>query len=384
MDEKKRILEVSVADITHNLNVIRKRVGPYTRILPMIKANGYGTDATHLARIYQRLGVDILGVADVNEAISLREQGIKSSLLICQSSIDEYPEAIKVRAEVTVTDKEQVSTLNTLSQSYGHSTAVHLKINSGMNRYGCQPEQALSLAQQISSASHLKLAGLMTHLATADDPHEDQFTSEQINCFNLCISSLKKANITPQWYHAANSAGIFRHNFSKCNMVRPGGACLGASSIALCPEGDELRQALTLWTRITSINECRYGDSISYGRKYRVKQPCARIATFSMGYADGIPWHCSNRGYVLIRGHSAPLVGSICMDTTLADVSDIPDVAVGDRVTILGRSPEGPCISLSELANIWKTHPYQIMVGFGHRIHRQFIYEDIDDQKCKD
>lgn len=342
--------------------------------MPIIKANGYGTHALSLARTYLECGIDIMGLAYVDEAVELREAGIECALLVCQSSIEEYPLAVKHGLELAVMSNEHIEALNKMSQEKQQLTKAHLKVNTGLNRFGCPTEEALALAQKIHRASHLQFEGVMTHFASADDPYEQDFTLEQVRLFDRVISQLESAGIAPPWKHASNSAALLRYSLPQYNLIRPGIACLGVTPSAACQELCDLQPAIHLRARIIHINTCNQGDSISYGRSYRISSPQARIAAIPLGYADGIHWNYRNRGLVLIHGRQAPIVGNICMDTLLVDVSSVPQAKVGDYVTLIGTEPSsGESRRLLEAAADWGSIPHELLACLGPRIHRVFI-----------
>lgn len=365
-----RQLLVSLDAVEHNLATLSSRLPADTRLMPMVKANGYGTDICQMATTAFDWGADIVGVAYVSEAQQLRDYGITGDIFICQPNADEFPQAVDLGVHMAVMSASQIDALNTEAAKQERSITVHLKINSGLNRFGCAAEDALELAQMIDAAPQLHFDGVMTHFASADDPYEDSFTLQQVATFDRCIAELEKQGLSPKWRHAANSAGILRFQLPQYNMARPGIACLGIPPSAAAQGIADLKVATELHTRIVHINLCHPGDTVSYARSYRCSRPLERIAAIPVGYADGIHWSYRNKGYVLIGNSKAPLVGNICMDSCLIDITNIPHAQVGDTVTIIGND-----LPPTQLANQWGTIPYQILVGLGARIHRKFIKE---------
>jgi alanine racemase/UDP-N-acetylmuramoyl-tripeptide--D-alanyl-D-alanine ligase len=253
---------------------------------------------------------------------------------------------------------------------------VHLHINTGMGRFGCRPEEALSLAREIRSYPSLELEGLMTHFACADDPQEDAFTWQQIACFDHVIQELREQGITVKWTHAANSSGVLRFSLPQYNMVRMGLATYGLYASEASRQALDLRLALSLTSRIVGINICIEGETISYGRRYRIAQGTQKIAVLPIGYFDGLHRNYSGKAHVLIRGQPAPMVGNICMDYMMVDVTHIPRAAVGDQVLIFGEDEYGYYLSPEELASRGDSIVHELMTCLGPRIQRVFVYEE--------
>ena len=363
-----RQLTVSLSAVEQNLAALHSRLPSGTRLMPMIKANGYGTGALELAQCLAELGVDLMGVAFVQEALTLRAQGFQGDLFVCQPNGDEFPYALDAGLQLAMMSIKQVDELEQLCSEKGVRATVHLKVNTGLNRFGCAPDTALCIARAIAQSPHLQLDGIMTHFACADDPAEDAFTLAQVACFDQVIAEIEAHGIPLPWRHAANSAGIQRFELPQYNMARPGISLMGVPPSASDLPQTPLRLAPRLESAIVHINQCEPGDSISYARSYTCRRPCERIAAIPIGYADGIQWGFRNKGSFLVRGKEAPLVGNICMDTTLIDITHIPEAELGDPVLLFG-SEHPPTL----LAEQWGTIPYQLLVALGPRITRKFV-----------
>jgi alanine racemase/UDP-N-acetylmuramoyl-tripeptide--D-alanyl-D-alanine ligase len=249
-----------------------------------------------------------------------------------------------------------------------------------MSRFGCRPEKALELAQTISSYPWLYLEGIMTHFACADNPLEDPFTLSQAAQFKQMIQLIENQGIVIPWKHAANSSGAIRFDFPEFNMIRVGLAVYGLYSSAATKQALELRLAVSLVSRIVGINECKKGETISYGRHYTVTQECQKIAVLPIGYFDGLHRNYSGKGYVMIRSHKAPMVGKICMDFMMVDVTNIPHVSVGDPVLIFGEDEYGHYIAPEDLATLGDSIVYELITCLGPRIQRIFVHEETHHQ----
>lgn len=367
---------INFAAVRSNLLAIKKKLPPSTRIMTIIKALAYGTDDIRMAKFLASCGIDILGVSYVDEAVSLKREGIKQAIFSINAAPYEAVKVVKWDLEVGVSDLELIQALEKEASLQNKIVKVHLHINTGMGRFGCRPEEALKLAQTIKISSHLELEGILTHFACAEDPHEDTFTYSQIDCFDRTIAELKSHGIEAKWIHAANSSGAIRFHLPQYNMVRTGLATYGLYSSEATRESLDLRLALSLTSRIVGINICKKGETVSYGRSYVVERDTQKIAVLPIGYFDGLHRNYSGKAYVIIRGRKAPMVGKICMDYMMVDVTDIPEVAVGDKVLIFGEDEFGQYVSPEDLAMSGNSIIHELITCLGPRIQRIFIYEE--------
>lgn len=368
---------INLAVVAANIAAVRKLLPPKNRIMAMVKGLSYGTEAYRMAQHLSTCGVDILGVSYVDEGVALKRSGIKQCIFAIQSAPYEAAKAVKWDIEVGLSDKIGIETVAHEAAKQNKKIKVHLNVNTGMGRLGCRPEEALSLAQLITSFPSLILEGLFTHFACAEDPSQDAFTYEQVACFENCISELSANGIEVPWKHVANSPGALRFYLPQFNMVRIGLCIYGLYPSHACREKVELKLALALLTRIIGINHCQSGENISYGRNYTVKGEKQRIAVLPIGYFDGLHRHYSGKGYVIVRGKKAPMVGNICMDFMMVDVSEIPNAAIGDRVLIFGQDEYGNSLLPEELASWGNSIVNELVCTMGPRIQRVFIHEDI-------
>lgn len=367
---------INLAAIKNNLTLLRKHLPKATRVMVMVKALAYGTNDIQVSKFLAKNGVDILGVSYVDEAVALKRSGVIQSIFSINAAPYEVAKVVKWDLEVGVSDRDLILALAHEAARYQKRIKVHLHINTGMGRFGCRPEEALALAQLIASDSSLEFEGIMTHFACAEDPQQDSFTQHQIKEFDKAIAEIEDFGIFPKWKHAANSSAALRFHLPQYNMVRPGLAIYGLYGSAETKKQLDLTLAVSLTSRIVGINICKKGDSISYGRKYQVKRDMQKIAVLPIGYFDGLHRHYSEKAHVMIHGQLAPMVGNICMDNVMVDVTDIPSVQVGDKVLIFGEDEYGYYLSPEDLALSGNSIVHELMTCLGPRIPRIFMYEE--------
>lgn len=369
--------------ISHNYHTIKKSQKKPMRMMPMIKAMAYGANDLEMARFFSSIGVDIFGVAYADEGARLRKSGIDQAIFVTYSAPFEAHTIAKWQLEVGACDIDCIQAFNQAAVKENVITPVHLIVNTGMNRFGCRPKDALYLAQTIKSLPALKLEGLMTHFATADDPDEDTFTKEQVSQFEKVIWELKKEGITVPFYHAANSSAALRFHVKECNMIRVGLALYGSflsmplsSSLPLIP-------AVSLVTRLSAINYPKRGDTIGYGRRYHVQKQNMPIGVIPVGYHDGIARTYSERGYVLVQGKKAPIIGNICMDHMTIDLSHIPNAKVGDQVVIFGKDSFNNYLLPETFAALGGTIAHELLSTISTRITRIYCQKSKNITKDK-
>jgi Alr-MurF fusion protein len=372
---------INLAAIRDNIATIRNRIAPRTRVMVIVKALAYGTDAVRMSKFLATCGIDILGVSYVDEGVVLKRAGVTQTIFVINAATYEAAKVVKWNLEVGVSDKTLIEALASEASRQNKVIKVHLHVDTGMSRFGCRPEEALALAKLVLDCPSLKLEGVMTHFASADNPHDDPFTNEQVRCFENVIAELKENSIEPTWIHASNSSGVTRFQFTQFNMVRIGLAVFGLYSSEASRKSLELRMALSLISRIVGINICKAGETISYGRSYRVNRDQQKIAVLPIGYFDGLHRNYSGKGHVIIRGFKAPMVGKICMDFMMVDVTDIPNVTVGDSVLIFGEDEYGHYLSPEDLANRGDSIVHELITCLGPRIQRIFVHEEAQMRK---
>lgn len=372
---------INLAAINSNIEIIKKKLPLNTRLMVIVKALAYGTDDVRMARFLTSCGVDILGVSYVEEGAALKRAGVDSAIFVINAGVYEAAKVVKWDLQVGVSEEGLIKSLEKEAQLANRRIKLHLHVNTGMSRLGCRPEEALDLAKMIMQSSHLELEGIMTHFSSSEDPAEDAFTKTQVDIFCGVISQLAAHQIHPKWKHAANSSAALRFDFQQFNMARIGLAVYGLHASKETQKKVELRLAFSLLSRIVGINTCKRGESVSYGRSYRVSKEEQRFAVLPMGYFDGLHRNYSGKGHVVIRGQKAPMVGNITMDYMMVDVTDIPHAAIGDPVLLFGEDEYGHHVSPEDFAFTVDSIPHEIITCLGPRIQRIFVYEETHEKK---
>lgn len=370
---------INLDAVSSNIKRLRSRLPPKTRVMAIVKAFAYGTGELELAKFLSSCAVDILGVSYVDEAVALRAAAVSQAIFVINAAPYEAAKVAKWGFEVGVSDKAMIDALENEGKKQGVKIKVHLHVDTGMGRFGCRPEDALDLARMIVRTSSLEFEGIMTHFAAADTPAEDPFTLEQAAQFDAIIQALASDGIQVKWHHASNSSAAVRFKFSQYNMVRIGLALYGLQASEEAAKSLDLQLALSLTSRIVGINICKAGETVSYGRSYKVTGPVQRIAILPLGYFDGLHRNYSNKGSVMIRGERAPIVGKICMDFMMVDITNIPSAIVGDPVLIFGKDEYGQSLPAGEFASQGDSIVHELITCLGPRIQRVFVHEEKDE-----
>ena len=359
------VAEISLSALRHNFLEVVRHVGTCA-ILAVVKANAYGHGAVRVSLALVEAGARRFGVATVAEGITLRDAGITTPILVLAGlAPEEVPRLVDYGLTPVLPDREAVETLARLAAGRATPLPVHLKIDTGMGRLGLAPQEARTLLRDWPSV--LQLEGLMSHLAFADTGDIDA-TEKQLARFRELLDWVKRAEIPVPIAHVAGTAGILRHPSSHFDMVRPGLMLYGYAP-GNFPAG-ELQPALTWKARIAQVKRVPRGQMISYGGTFVATRPTT-VAVLSVGYADGYSRAFSNRGHVLIKGHLVPIVGRVCMDLTMVDVTDVPSVRTGDEAILLGE--QGAVrISADDLALQLGTISYEVLSQIGPRVVRVY------------
>lgn len=375
--------EISLGAITHNLRVIRRRVGRKRKVLAVVKANAYGLGAVAISRALAKAGTDWFGVTCTSEGAELREAGIRQPILILTGFWPgEERQLLRYNLTPTVTRVEQVGALERAAVRFrarGRRTKVsfHLKVDTGMNRMGISLEDLPRFIPALADCPHLELGGTFTHFASADNFTSEQ-TEQQEKLFTQALGKLRAAGISPGLVHLANSGAICSRPSTWADMVRAGAVIYGYHQSFEPPERKAevvatmaLRPCLSLRTRIISLRQVPEGQAVGYGARFITQRP-SRIAVLAAGYADGIVRHRTNRGCVLLHGQRAPLVGTISMDLTMVDATDVPRAALGDVVTIYGKDGSA-AIQPSDVAAELGTVTSDLLCSLGQRVRRFYL-----------
>jgi alanine racemase len=370
--------------LRQNFRTVQKHVGAKVMVCAVVKADAYGHGAVECSRALETEGARWLGVTSLDEAIPLREAGVRANILLMTGFWrGEETEIVRLHLTPTVWEPWHIESLDRAAEALGVAPhPVHLKVDSGMGRLGVSVDQLPGLLGTLKAASHLVLEGLSTHLASSEIM-DDPSVAEQERSFDVARRMVGEAGMEPEFVHMANTAAVIsrRETWSYTNvnnMVRPGVALYGYylpfQRAGREVSGGTLRlpvkPILTWKTRILSLRDFAANQPLGYGATYVTKAP-AHVAVLPVGYADGYNRQLSNRGRVIVREHYAPIVGRISMDLTLVDVTGIPGIAVGDEVILLGAS-EGLSVDALEHAELANSTPYEILCNISKRVPRRY------------
>lgn len=364
--------EIYLDRLISNYKVTQKRANK-AAIMAAIKADAYGHGAVEVARILEAEGVHMFGVASVEEGVELRQAGIVSKILVLSPILYSQIDAIiEYDLIPTVSEMKFFNILAKKAKKLKQPMLVHVEIDSGMTRTGISYDNAVEAISKIERSPSIKIEGLFSHFPLADG--DGAFTRKQIREFRQLIKKLRKRKIGPPYFHLANSSGIFKHKDSHFNLVRPGISLYGLAASPQIRYSRILAPVMVLKSKVVNVRTVRRNTPVSYGHTYRTKKQ-SKIATVSIGYGDGYPRVLSNIGEVLIKGKRAPIIGTVCMDLTMVDVTGIKGVAVGDVVTLIGKDGSEE-ITAEECAQRSHTIVYEITSGIGPRVARVFKYNN--------
>lgn len=362
---------VNIAALAHNISCINRYLSRGCGILAIVKANAYGHGAVETARALSRYGIERFAVASLDEGIALRQAGLSTSIVVLGALFEEQlPDLIAHHLTPVVSDRRILPALAKAAHSLTTPYPIHLKVETGMGRLGFSPDELLSLFDNPLLRSPLKVEGLMTHLADADGA-DSAFTERQLGVFRTVLSQTQRCGVTIPLVHAANSAAIMRFPDAHFSLVRPGIMLYGYHTLPATVPAPDLRPVLSLRTTIAQLRNIPPGGTVSYNATFVAARP-TRIAVLPIGYADGYSRQLSHRGSVLIQGHRAPIVGLVCMDMIMVDVTDLPPVQVGETVILIGQQGQ-ESIWANEVAGWIGTIPYEVLCGIGSRVPR--LYE---------
>ncbi len=365
--------EIDLDALVHNFRVIRERVSSDVKILAAVKANAYGHGAVECSRRLEKEGVDWFGVALPEEGVELRDAGITRQIL-CMGGIWQGQERLCLEQNLTpvIYRLDTLETLDRAAADAQKSINVHVKIDTGMGRLGVRAEDVPQFSDALQQFKNIRVDGLMTHLASADDEAQTEFTHSQFKKFSDAVATFRERGFAPTYIHAANSAGLFGFADPCGNLVRPGGTLYGFARDVLPPniEAPQLRPVMSLHSRIMLLKRVPKGERLGYGGTFETQRD-SLIATIPIGYDDGYRRAFSNKGRVIVRGQFAPVVGRVSMDLTLIDATDVSNVALDDRVTLLG-SDGGCSIAAEDLGELAETISYEITCGISARVPRKY------------
>jgi len=360
---------IDLEAFVHNVRLAVRLAGPDRRVLAVVKADAYGHGAVRAAQAALAAGAAKLGVATPGEVRSLRAAGIAAPvLLLSEVSPDRAAEMTRLGCSLTLYTLAYAEALEREARHVGRRVSVHLKVDTGMGRIGISPADALPFVARLRDFPHLVLEGIMTHPSEAER-RDSPVTAGQLATFQALCGAVEAIAGPVRWRHIANSALLLLGDPAG-NLVRPGIMLYGAAPAPDFPGAGDLRPVMCLATAVAFLKRVPAGTPLSYGGTFTTRRE-SLIATLPVGYADGYRRAFSNRAEVLVRGRRAPVVGTVCMDLCLADVTGIPGVVVGDEVVLLG-SQGGERVTADELASHAGTISYEIFCGIGPRVPRVY------------
>ncbi|MCF8280298.1 MAG: bifunctional UDP-N-acetylmuramoyl-tripeptide:D-alanyl-D-alanine ligase/alanine racemase [Bacteroidales bacterium] len=376
----KTVLEVNLGALLNNLRVYQSQLGPGTKMMVMVKAGAYGSGSTEVAKLLEFQNVDYLGVAYADEGVALRKAGIQLPIMVMNPEEATFEALVRYRLEPEVYSLGLLRNFQGFLENHFHQKSekeiapaqpIHLKFDTGMHRLGFEEqdlEALLKLLKPSSDAPFFTVKTIFSHLAASEAPAHDEFTREQFARFKKMYDHLAEGLGYQPMRHILNSGGIVRFPEQQLEMVRLGIGLYGVDSSGLLQ--DRLQTVNTLKATISQIKTVAVGETVGYGRLGKAQRPM-RIATLSLGYADGLLRRAGNGQFsVLINGHRAPIIGNVCMDMTMADVTDIPDAVEGDASVIFGKE-----LPVQELAASLGTIPYEIFTTISERVKRVYVQE---------
>lgn len=362
------VLEINLNALENNFRYYREKAGPGVKVMAMVKAQGYGSGSLEIAHQLQLSGADYLAVAYTDEGIDLRRRGISLPIMVMNAQRDSLAECIEFQLEPAVYDFDLLSFLqNTLNETGHTSASIHLEFDTGMHRLGFESSDISQLLTTLHADSRLNVASVFSHLAAADEARHDDYTLQQVKTFLDIKAGMLEGLDQPPLFHILNTAGIERFPQHAFDMVRPGIGLYGIQATE--DPNSRLEPVASLKARISQIRELETGETVGYSRK-GVLDRKSRVAVISVGYADGFRRNLSNGiGWVWINGFQAPVLGNVCMDMTMVDVSDIP-CKEGDTVEVFGKN-----LPIETLARQAGTIPYEIITGISSRVNRVYWRE---------
>lgn len=364
-------VEIDLDRLKENFRKVKGWVGPDKRILVAVKADAYGHSSVAVSSALAAEGVSALGVASLEEAIEIKRGGAEVPVLILSpSSFVEVPEIVAEGFTSTVSNIEYARKLSVVARALNKKMKVHVEVDTGMGRTGVNYSGAADFMRQIRELEFIQVEGIFTHFANAEES-DKTFALEQLKRFTQVLEDLKARSLEVPLVHAANSASLLDMKESHFNMVRPGLVIYGMYPSQWVKRQIDVEPVMTFKARVAHLNSIPRGGTVSYGRTYTALKDCT-VAVVSVGYGDGYSRALSNKGEVLIRGKRFSIVGVVCMDLTMVDVTGHPEIRVGDEVILMGKSGEEE-ITADELARLSGTISYDVTCSVGPRVPRLFI-----------
>ena len=353
------IAYIKTKNLEKNYSLLLDKYAENKKIIAIVKANAYGHGAIEISNFLENKNISYLGVANLDEALELKKNRSNSKILIMGSiTNEEILKAIELKIEFTIYDFSQIKFLNKIRNI---KINFHIKIDTGMNRLGLSKDEIAEAANIFSNNKNFVMKGIYTHFAEADKKRS-AFTKKQISIFKDSVKYFKKSISTIEFIHASNSSGIINYEDDFFNTIRPGLFIYGLSN------EKNLKPVMSLMTKVIKIRELSRGDSVSYGRTFIAKRKM-KIAVVPLGYADGLPRSLSNKGYLFCKGNKCKIVGRVCMDLTMIDVTNIKNIRIGSNITIFDDKNQ----TATDIAKMIQTIPYDIVCGISKRVTRLHI-----------
>jgi len=361
--------EVDLRALEFNYRQIQKRIPKGVKLLAVVKADAYGHGAIPVSLKLEKLGVEYLGVAIPEEGMELRKGGVKTPILILGGIFGrEVDQIFRFRLTPVIFRKDSLRLLSREAERRRRKVKVHLKVDTGMGRLGVPLNLWPSFLKEVKRSSKIEIEGILSHFSMTDE--EEGYTEKQWRAFQRAVATAKEMGISCRYLHIANSANLTAFPAYSASLVRPGIMLYGSYPSPPFQDHIPLKPVMTLKTRIHFLKSVPSGARISYGGTFTTKRE-SLIATLPIGYADGYSHRLSNDGEVLIHGMRAPVVGKVCMDFIMVDVTDIPRVSVGDEVILMGRQGKEK-ITAEEIAEKIKSISYEVLCMIGKRVPRVY------------
>lgn len=373
LDVRPTYVQVNLDNLIHNFDEIRRNIKEGTMIMPVIKANGYGHGSVELGKLYKEIGAERLAVSLLNEGVELRRAGINGPLMILNYTPSYQMDTVVANDLIqSIYRYEDAFNLSKVAGEMGKIVKIHIKIDSGMGRVGFLPnDDSVSDIIRISKLSNLEIEGIFTHFAKADET-DKSFTRLQFDRFMKIVANLEKEGLSIPIKHVSNSAAIIDHPEYNLDLVRPGIMLYGYyPSFEVDMNRIHLKPAMTLKAIISNVKDVEKDTGISYGHIYHTERK-SKIATVPIGYADGYSRLLSKKAEAFIKGKLVPVVGRICMDQLMLDVTDVEDVKPGDEIVFFGEGVRG-YPSVDEVSEKLGTINYELVCMMGRRLPRVYL-----------
>ena len=362
-------VQVDLDQLARNWEILRREVPASVSLMFVAKDNAYGLGAVEAARVALNHHADSLAVFTLGEAQELRDAGITAPILLLGERLaDEVPHVVELNLEPCVGSIEMAEAFSHAGRAQGKPVAVHLKINTGMNRFGFAWRRVESWGPKLNALPALEFRGALSHFAQSDELDKG-FARTQSQRFEGVLERLAALSIQPRWIHHCNSGGVLDLPDAHFNRVRVGLLAQGVYPSEVCRRLEGVLPVLSLRARLTAIQELEIGDTVGYGMRWRAERP-SRIGVLSVGYGDGYP-RLRNQGQALLHGRRVPIVGGVTMDALMIDLTDVPEAQLGDEAVLLGTQGTD-CITVQELARLSGTVTYDVLAGFRGRLPRVY------------